>query len=604
MQWLRLRMSKEQMVALPVWISNLMAYSLQIAILAVAGTMLAYLFRLKLPRLTLIFWQILLLVCLIVPVLQPWNHPIVGAAISGNRLAGQGVHGVAVSMSPGPSPQFPWEIIGILLLTGMVLRLMWMILGFLRLHLFHRKSHMFLEDHEAIRDLRWRTGVRVPLLLSDEIDCPVTFGFRSPTIILPLSFKDLSEPCQRAVLCHELLHVRRYDWILIILEEIVASIFWFHPAVWWLLNRIHLVREQTVDSEVVRLTGDKQPYLDSLLEFAKAHGRPRAVPAPLFLKESHLVQRVALLLKEVSMSRSRLAVSMISIFLLLMGTVYLSAGWFPLTGAPLPAQEQNSGEQVQAPHVLTRQGGANMQEPKLIHRVEPVYPEEAKRIGLQGIVRLAVTIDEEGLVREIKVLDGPPLLIDPAINAVKQWRYSPTLLNGAPVPVETTVMCYFAIKNTAAPVREASAAAASGVGAPPDTRTMTLMMHIVNDGQAAATPLSVPPAQEQNAAPQINAPLREPIVVGSMVQESKLIHRVEPIYPEQALRERLQGIVRLMITINEDGYVYELRTTEGNNPILEAAAIDAVKQWQYSPTLLNGVPVAAQTTVTVIFNVK
>jgi len=89
-----------------------------------------------------------------------------------------------------------------------------------------------------------------------------------------------------------------------------------------------------------------------------------------------------------------------------------------------------------------------------------------------------------------------------------------------------------------------------------------------------------------------------------MVQESKLIHRVEPIYPEQALRERLQGIVRLMITINEDGYVYELRTTEGNNPILEAAAIDAVKQWQYSPTLLNGVPVAAQTTVTVIFNVK
>ena len=43
---------------------------------------------------------------------------------------------------------------------------------------------------------------------------------------------------------------------------------------------------------------------------------------------------------------------------------------------------------------------------------------------------------------------------------------------------------------------------------------------------------------------------------------------------------------------------------EGNNPILEEAAIDAVKQWQYSPTLLNGEPVAAQTTVTVIFNLK
>ena len=82
----------------------------------------------------------------------------------------------------------------------------------------------------SVRDMQWRTGVRVPLLLSDEIDSPVTFGFRSPRIILPLSFKNLSEPCQKAVLCHELLHVRRYDWILIVAEEVVGSLFWFHPA--------------------------------------------------------------------------------------------------------------------------------------------------------------------------------------------------------------------------------------------------------------------------------------------------------------------------------------------------------------------------------------
>ena len=92
--------------------------------------------------------------------------------------------------------------------------------------------------------------------------------------------------------------------------------------------------------------------------------------------------------------------------------------------------------------------------------------------------------------------------------------------------------------------------------------------------------------------------------MANMVQESKLIHRVEPVYPEQALRDGIQGTVRLTIVINEEGFVYELRGMEGNNPILEEAAIDAVKQWQYSPTLLNGEPVAAQTMVTVIFNLK
>ena len=437
-------------MALPFWISNLIAYSLQIAILAAAGTLLVYLFRLRLPRVTLIYWQILLLACIFLPFLQRWDRPVLGPAISGNGTVTVRAPYIAVPMSLKPPMQFPWEVLGIILAAGIVLRLAWLMLGFLRLHLFQRKSRMFLEEHASVRDMQWRTGVRVPLLLSDEIDSPVTFGFRSPKIILPLSFKNLSEPCQKAVLCHELLHVRRYDWILIVAEEVVGSLFWFHPGVWWLLNRIHLSREQAVDYEVVRLTGNKQPYLDSLLEFARAHGRPRAVPAPLFLKESHLVQRVALLLKEVSMSRSRLAVSTISIFLLLIGTIYLAAGWFPLTGAPLAAQEQNSGAEVRAPQTTPIQVAGDIQESKLIFKVEPIYPEEAKRLGLNGIVRLRVTINEEGQVYRIVTQAGHPMLIQAAFDAVTKWRYSPTFLNGNPVSVVTNVTCFFLSKETAA----------------------------------------------------------------------------------------------------------------------------------------------------------
>ena len=90
--------------------------------------------------------------------------------------------------------------------------------------------------------------------------------------------------------------------------------------------------------------------------------------------------------------------------------------------------------------------GGNVQESKLIKKIEPVYPELAKRARVQGVVILQVTVDEEGSVSEIRVLRGHPLLDDEAVRAVKQWKYSPTLLNGEPVPVIATVTVIFNLR--------------------------------------------------------------------------------------------------------------------------------------------------------------
>jgi protein TonB len=83
--------------------------------------------------------------------------------------------------------------------------------------------------------------------------------------------------------------------------------------------------------------------------------------------------------------------------------------------------------------------GANVQAMMIVSKVPPVYPPLAKSARVQGVVRLAAVIEKDGTVQEIHAIEGPPLLVQSAIDAVKQWVYRPTLLNGQPVQVETTM---------------------------------------------------------------------------------------------------------------------------------------------------------------------
>jgi protein TonB len=90
--------------------------------------------------------------------------------------------------------------------------------------------------------------------------------------------------------------------------------------------------------------------------------------------------------------------------------------------------------------------GGSVQSSKLLKRVEPSYPELAKKARIQGIVLLQVTVDESGRVADIKIIRGHPLLNEGALSAVRQWEYSPTLLNGEPVQVIATVTVNFILR--------------------------------------------------------------------------------------------------------------------------------------------------------------
>jgi protein TonB len=90
--------------------------------------------------------------------------------------------------------------------------------------------------------------------------------------------------------------------------------------------------------------------------------------------------------------------------------------------------------------------GGNIKEPKKLRDVKPVYPDIAKQARVQGIVILECTISPQGKVTDVKILRGIPLLDQAATDAVKMWVYTPTLLNGVPVPVIMTVTVNFTLK--------------------------------------------------------------------------------------------------------------------------------------------------------------
>ena len=87
--------------------------------------------------------------------------------------------------------------------------------------------------------------------------------------------------------------------------------------------------------------------------------------------------------------------------------------------------------------------GGNVQQANLIRQVKPPYPPLAKQARIQGTVVLEAVISKQGSVENLRVISGHPLLIQAALDAVKQWKYKPTLLNGEPVEVVTTVTVNF-----------------------------------------------------------------------------------------------------------------------------------------------------------------
>jgi protein TonB len=112
-------------------------------------------------------------------------------------------------------------------------------------------------------------------------------------------------------------------------------------------------------------------------------------------------------------------------------------GAVPMAAPPPP--------KVEKPKVSRIRVGGNVQAANLIRRVIPVYPPLAKQARIQGTVRFQAIIGKDGTIQNLQLVSGHPLLVAAAQQAVSQWVYRPTLLNGDPVEVVTTIDVNFTL---------------------------------------------------------------------------------------------------------------------------------------------------------------
>jgi beta-lactamase regulating signal transducer with metallopeptidase domain len=335
---------------MPLWFSNLVFWSSQVALLVLAAGFLPRLLQIRQPHVLLVFWRVLLAISLLLPMIQPWHRlPSVAVLSIAPDITGVPVipaSSPTVSHWHFPSLQILSQIVGVIILAGIAARFAILAMGLLRLRQLRQASSpisLFPESVAVLEEMRARVNTGAEFRLSPNVDSPVTFGLAAPVVLLPEGFPSMKAPFQATIACHELLHVRRRDWAHHLAEELLRGVLWFHPAIAWLIARVRLAREQVVDLEVVRLTKERKSYLEALLEFAAGRSRTAPIPAPPFLVERQLPERVALMLKEVRMSRTRLIASLTATTCCIALAIILAVSTFPLKASPRAGQTPPQG---------------------------------------------------------------------------------------------------------------------------------------------------------------------------------------------------------------------------------------------------------------------
>lgn len=335
---------------------------------------------------------------------------------------------------------------GSALLLGSI-RLARLIRSSLAIRRLHEKNAAATDgamQHQVHR-LATTMGIRRPVTVkvAEDSIVPMTYGLLQPTILLPRALATRPDRLRMA-LTHELIHIRRCDFLARWVEQFVAALFAIHPGVAYLSRSVEAAREMACDAETLRQARcSRKVYADLLCGFvALPPQRPAFVLS--IAESSSLKQRIRAMTRlqrftnHVPRYTSLLAAALLTV--LGLGIVACSDAVTPPTGEEAPeeaaTQSTTSDEEV---FIVVEQ------RPELIGGIEALqeiveYPAAAKEAGIEGKVFVQFTVDEQGNVQNPQVTRGVHALLDrAALEAVEQLEFEPGKQRGQAVKVQMSL---------------------------------------------------------------------------------------------------------------------------------------------------------------------
>jgi TonB family protein len=232
--------------------------------------------------------------------------------------------------------------------------------------------------------------------------------------------------------------MQRRDYAKNILYELLSLPIAFHPALWLTRARLAETREMLCDELAAQAVHGRERYAQSLLRLAASIANETPAPTlhAIGIFDANIFERrvMHLTLKPIHLKASRRYAIAVGSLVIACATC-ASALAFHVAISPAAFQPENPKSIHVKADVM-----------KIVSQVPPVYPQEAKEAKIQGTIVLAAVIGKEGNPEKLSVVSGPKELQTSALDAVRQWKWQPYLLNGEPIEVETTINVVYSLE--------------------------------------------------------------------------------------------------------------------------------------------------------------
>jgi len=267
-----------------------------------------------------------------------------------------------------------------------------------------------------------------------DVSVPVAAGLWKPVILLPRNAEQWPEDQRLAALRHEAAHIRRGDLWINLMAHITCAVYWFHPLVWMAAGRLKEEQESACDDAVLSAGFEPALYAEALAAAAKQL-TSTSFAGCYMLTHTTLKTRLARLFdaslpRTYSISTLRRTGAICAVAIAAIGLVY--------------AQQEKAGDRAKQSGEHVYKASDGVKPPRVLHKVDPKYTDEARDAKIEGTVLLKVVIGTDGLAHDINVVTSPDAGLGvKAAEAVQEWKFEPGTLNGEPVAVQAQIEVNF-----------------------------------------------------------------------------------------------------------------------------------------------------------------